>query len=183
MKTITITFPKKSLTAQQIMKSCDNTIDSGKLLWNTVWYKNEKFFTTEKTRQGTYEIDCEITHRNETFEEAKSNIVKGNEILSFTDYLYIITKSAEFRNMLKGYNYIWTSSKTDAGNVSCVGNFNEDGLHVGHWYGLRVDHVGVGASRIYLNPQSLVPSESLNLSLESAIKIVKKAGYKIYEEI
>ena len=40
--------------------------------------------------------------------------------------------------------------KTDrivAGYVSCVGGFDEVGLHVSYWYGDRNDCVGVGAAR------------------------------------
>ena len=35
----------------------------------------------------------------------------------------------------------------DAGNVSCVGNFDENGLNVNNWNGNPNDNVGVGASR------------------------------------
>jgi hypothetical protein len=35
----------------------------------------------------------------------------------------------------------------EVGRVSCVGYFNEDGLHVGHWCGTPCHSIGVGASR------------------------------------
>ena len=40
-----------------------------------------------------------------------------------------------------------TFSSANAGNVSCVGNFDENGLNVNNWNGNRNDNVGVGASR------------------------------------
>jgi len=64
-----------------------------------------------------------------------------------------------FRKTGKRCNgFVWAACterivKTDkvrpafVGRVSCVGSFDGYGLHVGHWYGLRYGHVGVGASR------------------------------------
>jgi hypothetical protein len=35
----------------------------------------------------------------------------------------------------------------EVSDVSCVGFFNENGLYIGHWCGVRIRNVGVGASR------------------------------------
>lgn len=62
-----------------------------------------------------------------------------------------------FRKTGKRFNpNVWAACKeqtikTDtahAGDVSCVGSFNESGLSVNYWLGRRNDNVGVGASRI-----------------------------------
>lgn len=168
MNTIKITFPQKSITAEQIMKSCDNKVAGDKLLYNTDWYKNEDFFTKEKTRQGTYEIDLEITHKCKTFSQASKNVSKslprGNEILNFAEYLYAIQESAEFRETIsKGW--IWTSSVKSNGRHLCVGLFGEGGLSVNRWIGFPSDFVGVGASRQVRDskPGTLESVESLSL--------------------
>ncbi len=38
------------------------------------------------------------------------------------------------------------TSRVGAGDVSCVGNFDGDGLYVSYWHGFRYGFVGVGAS-------------------------------------
>lgn len=150
MNTIKITFPKKSITAEQIMKSCDNTVDGQKLSYSTDWYKNQDFFTKEKTRHGTYEIDLQITLKNKTYSETlkdvSESLPRGAEILNFAEYLYAVKESAEFRKVLNN-GWIWTSSVESAGYYVCVGSFDEHGLHVDNWDGRPVINVGVGASR------------------------------------
>ncbi len=47
------------------------------------------------------------------------------------------------------------TDKANAGSVSCVGNFDENGLNVDRWNGDRVYDVGVGASRKFLTLKSL----------------------------
>ena len=50
MKTIIVNFP--SITAEEIYKKSKNKVGRDKLLYNINWYKNEDFFTKEKTRKG-----------------------------------------------------------------------------------------------------------------------------------
>jgi len=69
-----------------------------------------------------------------------------------------VTKSIlGFRKTSKRFNpNVWAACKertiktntANAGDVSCVGRFDEDGLGVSDWRGHRNDNVGVGASRI-----------------------------------
>ncbi len=55
----------------------------------------------------------------------------------------------------------------NAGLVSCVGYFVENGLHVSSWHGNRSDNVGLGASRnSYLvseNQETLSSLEGVSL--------------------
>ncbi|OGN02968.1 MAG: hypothetical protein A3G02_00265 [Candidatus Yanofskybacteria bacterium RIFCSPLOWO2_12_FULL_44_13b] len=50
-------------------------------------------------------------------------------------------------------------SSANAGNVSCVGNFDENGLNVNNWNGNRNDNVGVGASRNFFLSYEKYPPE------------------------
>lgn len=163
MKKLKVKFPTKSLTAQEIMGN--NKINSGKLLYNTDWYKNENFFTKEKTRKGTIKVDLEITQRNTTYSDIQKNLPKDNEILNFAEYLYIVKTYPEFRETLKGYNYIFTSSLDSDGYRVRLGGFDAGGVGVdGYWDDGRGGNLGVaGAREWFLKTGPLESSESLTL--------------------
>ena len=64
---------------------------------------------------------------------------------------------------------MWTRAGNicaNAGNVSCVGNFNENGLNVNNWNGNANNNVGLGASRnshLVSKPRNALFPESVSL--------------------
>lgn len=125
-----VDFPE--MTAKEIVESCDNKIESGKLLWNIDWYQNEEFFTKEKTRQGRRLIYKELLHGGKSWNEI--NKLKGNnEMLNFAEVVYLLKEFSEYRELLKFKNmpcYTWTSSRASDGRIVSVGGFGEDGVNV-----------------------------------------------------
>lgn len=76
MKTYTV---PAGLTAEQIIKSCNNkTSKDTPVLWSTSWHENETFYTQEKTRGGTYEVD-ELAHKGKSWNEC-AEIATGTRI-------------------------------------------------------------------------------------------------------
>lgn len=129
MKTLNVNFP--SLTAKQIMKSCDNKIGDDKLLYNTDWYQDdwyqdEDFFTKEKTRKGKRVIELELQHNGETWNECN----ELGEMLNFAEVLYLVKEYPEFRELLTGYKWTWTSSRSSDGRLVYSGSFGPLGLLV-----------------------------------------------------
>lgn len=124
-----VTFPV--LTAKEIIEACDNKIDTGKLLWSIDWYKNEDFFTKEACRPGSRYISKELLHLGKSWNEI--NTLKGeNEMLNFAEVVYLLKEYPEYREILKGYKYTWTSSRASGGELVPVGGFDEEGVLVYH---------------------------------------------------
>lgn len=178
MKTLKIQFPKKPLTSKEIMG--DNTLAGGTFLYNGTngWYTNQAFFITEKTRKGSVVVDLEITHRNTTYTEAHTALEKqGDEMLNFAEYLYILKEYPEFREILKGSNYIRTSSFGSGGDRVRVGGFVAGGLGVLDWSGSRRgDALGVAAARKSLNSRTIEPLEDLSLRVKNLEDTLQKIG-------
>lgn len=126
---ITIDFP--SLTAQQMVEDCDNKVDGGKLLYNTSWYEKEAFYTTEKTRKGTRTINAELLYKGKSWNECKDIADKeGLSMLNFAEVIWLLKTSKEFRELLTGYNWTWTSSRSSYGYLVDVGRFDSYGADV-----------------------------------------------------
>lgn len=127
----TLDFP--SLTAQEILTACSNSVNGGKILYSdlTGWYEKESFFTTEKTREGKRTINLELLHKNKSWNECNGIAIKeGMEMLNFAEVIYLLKVSAEFRKMLTGYNWTWTSSRSSSGGLVNVGKFDSNGAGV-----------------------------------------------------
>jgi len=139
--TLTVDFPE--LTAKEIMEQCDNKVAGGKLLYNIDWYKDEDFFTTEKTRKGKRTIDLELLHKGKSWN--KCNVLKGDkEMLNFPEVVYLLANYQEFRDLLTSYKYTWTSSRDSSGLLLFVGFFVEGGANVNRWYPRVRDDVALG---------------------------------------
>lgn len=170
-KYMKITFPKKSMTAKEIMG--DNVFNGGKLLYNTDWYKNEYFFNDEKTRQGTWEVDTELSHKGKSWNECKIEL-KDKTMLNLAEVLYLAKNHEEFREMLEN-KYTWTSCLDSDGDRVGVGSFGAKGLGVLYWDDDRDDNLGVSSARQFLKSGTLESSESLNLeSLNIRLEALEK---------
>lgn len=147
---VTITIPK-GITGQMIYRDSDNKTSKGTpLLYNINWYKDEKFFTTEKTRGGTYTIDKEINHKGKTWQECKDIAEKANDqFLNFAEWLYILWKHEKDtgERLFSKWEYLWTSSRDSDGRLVNVGDFDDYGAHVdGHEPVSRRDDLGLVSS-------------------------------------
>jgi hypothetical protein len=120
-----ITFPNK--TAKQIVEDCGNKLGSGKLLYDTDWYKDEDFYTKEKCRKGTREIITDLSStKGKTWSECK----EMGEMLSFAELLWCVIKIPDF---LRDYEYSWTSSRTSGDLLVSAGIFGAEGGGVSGW--------------------------------------------------
>jgi len=91
---------------------------------------------------------------NKTPEEQVAMLPEGYEvpttIMEVTKDILVFRKTGERPNGSRWATCTERTIKTDkvsAGDVSCVGRFDEDGLDVCYWDGRRRDDVGLGASR------------------------------------
>lgn len=146
---MTITFPK--ITAKEIVESCNNHVDGGKLLYNTSWYATESFYTTEPTRPGKRIISLELLHAGKSWNEIDG--LKGTlELLNVAEVVYLLKESAAFRELLshvgKSVYYTWTNSRESDGFLVLVGGFDSDGAHLNGWgLGFSDSSIGVCLSR------------------------------------
>lgn len=174
-----ITFP--NLTAEEIVKKYHNKLGSGKLLYNTDWYKDEPFYTKEKCREGTREI---ITDLKPTFGKTWDECDKMGEMLNFAELLWCVVKIPGF---LKD-EYSWTKSCTSGGEFVDAGSFDVDGGDV-HGLGPGASSSDIGcafsAGKLGTSNIDTLSSDSPSRAgvLEDAIKVVKENGYKVYKEI
>jgi hypothetical protein len=113
-----ITFPNK--TAKEIVEDCNNTLNGHKLLWDTDWYEDEDFYTTEKCRKGTREI---ITDMNDTLGKTWNECKEKGNMLTFAELLWCVIQIPDF---LKN-NYSWTSSSSSGGDFVSAGDFDFGG--------------------------------------------------------
>lgn len=146
---LVVTFPK--LTAKEIIDSCNNAIDTGKLTYSGLngWYKNESFFTQETCREGRRIISLELLHGGKSWNEINA---MGKEMLNLAEVLYLIKEFPQYRELLKYQNtpcYIWTSSRDSDGKLVDVGGFDEEGVSVhSDTPDYRYDSIGVSFSRV-----------------------------------
>lgn len=168
MKSITVNFP--SITAKEIYKKAPE------LFRDIGWYKNEDFFTKEKTRAGKKEVDLELKHKGKSWNEIDE--LKGElDFLNFAEVMYLVWKLPKFRKTIKE-NYTRTSSRRSDGDLVYVGDFESDGVYV-YWYrpGRSDSDLGVSFSRGLdnFNFEEFEP-----LKIESIEIIEVKIGDKYY---
>ena len=174
-KTMKIKTTGKSLKE---LKEIYGTGSSG--FYPQSWYENESFYT-EKPEAGTYEIEFDRKLCNKTYKEQLKELPKG---FSPTHPAIIVEAILSYfketgERLLENW-YVKSDTLGSGGGRVLVGGFDGGGLGVGGWRDVsRDDVVGLSASRKLEtgNLESLDTSESLKL--ESAIKIVKDAGYQI----
>lgn len=151
---VTITIPK-AMTAKEIYEESKNKTSKGTpLLYSVSWYKDEDFFTTEKTRVKTFTVNKTINHKGKTWQECKDIVEKANgELLSFAEWLYILwshekNTGERLFDGEKQWEYTWTSSRVSDGRLVLVGGFDADGAFVGgRSPAYRYDALGVSFSR------------------------------------
>lgn len=128
-----ITFPNK--TAQEIMNDCNNILGNGKLLYGLKsWYKNEDFFTKEKCRPITVEIEIELIGKNKDWNECKELVKKEEgEMLNFPEMIYFYQEYfKQTGKYIDEYEWSWTSSRSSDGRLVDVGRCASDGVGVSH---------------------------------------------------
>lgn len=141
------------------------------------WWKNESF-AGEKPPAGEYELYFDRALTGKTYSEQVKELQKGFDpvhIAIIAEAVLIHFKETEER-LLEDL-YVRSNSFNSNGYRVSVGHFDADGLLVNDWDGnYRLYDTGLSAARKLgdLN-------ESLNL--ESAIKIVKEAGYRVIKEM
>lgn len=127
VKQIIVDFPAK--TMREIYEETDNKIDTGKLLYNIEWYKNEYFFTTDRCRTGKRVVNLELVHMGKSWNE--TDVLRGeDEFLSPAEVTYLLAYVPEYRELLKNYRYTWTSGRASGGDLVRVGSFDGGGVAV-----------------------------------------------------
>lgn len=128
----TITIPS-GLTAHNMIKKCDNKTSTGTpVLYNIDWYKDEAFYTTEKTRGGTHEIPT-LEHKGKSWNTCHKIAQKEDrEMFTFAELLYLMIKHEKEtkEHFLGGWEYSWTSSRASVGGLVRVGGFDSAGAGV-----------------------------------------------------
>ena len=130
-----------SLTMKEIVEKADNKTSDGKpLMYNISWYKDEKFYTEEKAREGWRIVAEHLIGKNLNWNEQEEELKKlGGERLNVAEEIYILyayekvkgkrlTYGADVKPY--GYEYSWTSSLSSSGEVVLVGAFDEYGVYV-----------------------------------------------------
>lgn len=123
-----ITFP--NLTAKEIIEACDNKLGNGKLLFSISRYKDEDFYTTEKCRPMTVEIDSAVTHLGKTWNKCKALETLGIQMLNFAEMIYFIQEYCKANGTYPDSNWSWTSSRSSRGVLVIVGYCDSDGVRV-----------------------------------------------------
>lgn len=126
-----ITFPEK--TAKEIMDKCSNKLGDGKFLYNVDWYKNEDFFTKEKTRPGVRYVAKDFIGQRKDWNECKELVEKEKgEMMNFAELLWLHkTYFEEHKLYLDSNLWSWTSSRSSDGNFVFAGGAGAGGLGVG----------------------------------------------------
>lgn len=144
-KSVIVDFP--DLTAREIVEKCGNKVTGGRLLWNKDWYEKEAFFATDRCRKGRRLVDLDLAHRGKSWDECKS-LAGSLEMLNFAEVVYLLANHEEFREVLGGDNWTWTSSLESAGKLVSVGDFTSGGAYVGRKEsGYASSYLGVTLSR------------------------------------
>ena len=113
------------------------------------WYKNEDFFTEEKTKEGMAVIGKNIIPEtlDKNYEE-QDKILKelGSERRSAVEIMYDIIQYKEKTGYyLLGSRYEWSSSRSSDGRIVGVGSFDSDGVNVNS-HGPDYSNDGLGVS-------------------------------------
>lgn len=131
---IIVDFPAK--TMKEIYEETGNKAGDGKFLYNVSWYADEEFYTTEKCRAGKRIVSLDLAHKGKSWNECKGLLKDGDEMLSPAEVVYLLAYVPEYREVLKGWNYTWTSRRDSDGNLVGVGGFDGEGADV---YGYSAD--------------------------------------------
>lgn len=183
MKILKLTFPNK--TAKEIMDNCDNTLGTGKLLYNTEWYKKEYFFTKEKCRSITVEIEINLIGKNNNWNEcAKLVKKKEGEMLNLAEMLYFYQQYfKETGKYIDELEWSWTSARSSRGRLVGVGFCDSGGVLVGLGEpGRSSSFLGVRFSRSVLPVAEAGQAEAIpldSLKFESRIKSLESDMEKI----
>lgn len=146
MQTLSVTFPPK--TAKQLVEECKNKVENGKLLYNTDWYKDELFYTTDKCRKGKRTVTLELQGLDKTWNECDTLVKEqGGEMLNFAEIVYLLREYPEVRKVLD-WNWTWTAVRNADGRLVCVGDADASGANVnGNGPRRAYGHLGVLFSR------------------------------------
>lgn len=179
----TITIPS-GLTAHDMIKKCDNKTSTGTpVLYNIDWYKDEAFYTTEKTRGGTYEIPT-LEHKGKSWNACDKIAQKEDrEMFTFAELLYLMIEHEKQTkgHLLGSWEYSWTSSRGSGGGLVYVGDFDSAGAGV---FSRSPDDsysiLGVCLSRM---KQRDISTESMDLAEASSRSDLEKRVQKLEEII
>lgn len=166
-----ITFPIK--TAKEIVDECDNKLGNGKLLYNISWYKDQDFYTKEKSRPRTMEVSDEIEHFGKTWDECNSLKKEGDEMMNMAEYLYFIQEYYKRNKDYPDYKWSWTSSRSSFGRIVCLGFCGADGVGVDDYYpGYSYSNLGVRFFRS-VGTDSLGSKPGQGETFESRLKVLE----------
>lgn len=128
---LTLTFPDK--TAKELVEECGNKLGSGKLLYNTSWYENEKFYTKEKCRVRTCKVSKELIGKGKNWKECVALAKEQNgEMLNFAEIIFFIQEYYKQTNTYPWkLDWSWTSTHSSCGLLVGVGYCDADGVSVG----------------------------------------------------
>lgn len=158
-------------------------VGSGGFYSSDPWWKHESF-EDEKPEPGEYEILFDKGSVNKTYSEQIGELKKGFTVLhpsAITEIVLSHFKETGER-LLEDW-YVRSDTLGSDGARVYVGRFGARGLLVSYWRDSGHDgYLGVSAARkLPLKSRKLEPLESL--TLESAIKMIKKEGYKVFKEM
>ncbi len=133
---ITIRFPEKALSLNDIYEQSGNKTSKDTPIFYSHWWKDEKFASKEKTRQGNYSFGTMLLDetRNKTWHEQEAILKeKGCERMNAAEIAYILWQheKATGERLLDGWNFYWTSSRSSRGLLVSVGYFDGGGVRVG----------------------------------------------------
>lgn len=145
-----ILFPGYPLT---ILDVHQRTQKKGQKLFYSnrdAWYNNQPFAREEKVGLGWHLIRRDIVHNstNKTYEEQQKllrgeSVSRACEVVYMTMLYYLVTGNRLFERI-----YARCQDVSSSGGRVGVGDFGQDGLSVAYvWGDLRVDNVGLAASR------------------------------------
>lgn len=180
-----LTFPNK--TAQEIVNDCNNKLGNGILLWNpTGWYETEDFFTKEKCRPITVEIETELIGKGKDWNDCKELVEKEKgQMLNFAEMIFFYQEYFKATGKyIDKDEWSWTSSRSSDGFLVCVGRCDSVGVSVSlSWPGRSLSNLGVRFFRSALPEAEAGQAAAVPCNLEMAIEKVKEAGYKVIKEI
>lgn len=129
-KYLKVTFPNK--TAKEIIDECENKLGKDKFLYNTEWYKNEKFFTEEKCRPGIRYVSKELIGLDKDWNECKELVEnQDGEMLNFAETIFFIQEYFEQTDEYPwNLKWSWTSSRSSFGDLVRAGGCDSGGVDV-----------------------------------------------------
>lgn len=143
-------FPQ--ITAKELIEEYDNKTSVGTpILYEINWYKDEKFFTTEKTRPGKRWMQKEIGNKGKSWTECNKLAKEQRyELPSFAELLYFLVEYERITGtrLMSDWEFPWTNSRASGGKLVYVGAFDGGGASVGSYRPVvRLDVIGSSFSR------------------------------------